>query len=118
VSAAHEGARIDRMPTDGMRIDDARDAVPVPTRSPETIQPPPPRLPTPQAAPRARAEPAAAPAAQTRAPPSPARERASPPRTITEVVRETVHVVRVADPESVRGAQQGASPPAFGAGQL
>jgi hypothetical protein len=117
VSPAHEDARIDGMPTDGMRIEGARDAVPATTRNPATIQPPPPRLPTPEAASRARAEPAAAPAAQTQASPT-TRERASPPRTVTEVVRETVHVVRVADPDVVRGAQQGASPPAFGAGQL
>jgi hypothetical protein len=94
------------------------EAAPVPARNPTAIQPPPPRLPTPQASPRAAVEapPPRAPA-QTRDTPPP-RERASAPRAVTEVVRETIHVVRIADPDTARSAQQGASPSAFGAGQL
>lgn len=94
------------------------DAMNVPTRNPTAIQPTPPRLPAPQASPRAAVEaPTSRTPAQTREPP-PLRERASPPRTVTEVVRETIHVVRIADADNARSAQQCASPSAFGAGQL
>lgn len=85
----------------------------------ETLQPPPPRLPTPSSPPRAAAEPDALRSATT-TPSSAVRGRApaAPPRAVPAPVRETVHILRVADPETARGAQQGASPPAFGAGQL
>lgn len=55
--------------------------------------------------------------AQSRAERSP-RETPAPQKPVAEVVRETVRIVKVTDPDMVRIAQTGASPPTFGAGQL
>lgn len=85
---------------------------------PATIQPQPVPRPLPSATSPTSTGTGIGPAhAQSRAERSP-RETPAPHKPVAEIVRETVRIVKVTDPDLVRIAQMGASPPTFGAGQL